>query len=228
MTIFEQIKEQVQMKDVALAYGFKMTKSGLINCPFHNDRNPSMRVDKRFYCFGCGASGDVIDFVSQYYGLSVMDAANKLIVDFDLHIEAHKSKNVPGRNSCRTFKKPDMESQVKKAFDAWVNQSIQILSEYHLMLIDWKQQYEPKNPEEEWHPLFVEALDKETMVEFILDGLSSKQKETQIEVYETYKKEVERIERRLGECKQGHDTEISDGFCDSRECNGIARRHTKR
>ena len=31
-------------------------------CPFHDDKNPSMKVDQRFHCFGCGADGDVIDF----------------------------------------------------------------------------------------------------------------------------------------------------------------------
>ena len=41
----------------------------MVCCPFHNDRTPSMKVDSRFYCFGCGASGDVIDFSALLHGL---------------------------------------------------------------------------------------------------------------------------------------------------------------
>ena len=41
----------------------------MIACPFHNDRTPSMKVDKRFHCFGCGADGDAVDFVSRLFEL---------------------------------------------------------------------------------------------------------------------------------------------------------------
>ena len=32
-------------------------------CPFHDDRHPSMKVDRRFHCFACQGDGDVIDFI---------------------------------------------------------------------------------------------------------------------------------------------------------------------
>ena len=50
-------------------------------CPFHNEKTPSFTVeeDKQFYhCFGCGASGDVITFVSEYENVEFIDAANML------------------------------------------------------------------------------------------------------------------------------------------------------
>ena len=37
-------------------------------CPFHDDRHPSMKVDRRFHCFGCQADGDVIDFTARLFG----------------------------------------------------------------------------------------------------------------------------------------------------------------
>ena len=49
-------------------------------CPFHNDRTPSMKVDSRFYCFGCGASGDVIDFAALLHGLGKREAAVKMCI----------------------------------------------------------------------------------------------------------------------------------------------------
>ena len=47
-------------------------------CPFHDDKHPSMKVDRRFHCFACQADGDVIDFTSRLFGLSSKEAALKL------------------------------------------------------------------------------------------------------------------------------------------------------
>ena len=56
----------------------------MIRCPFHADRNPSMKVDSRFHCFGCGADGDVIDFTAKLFQLSLLQAVEKLAADFGL------------------------------------------------------------------------------------------------------------------------------------------------
>ena len=53
-------------------------------CPFHDDKNPSMKVDQRFHCFGCGKDGDVIDFTAKLFDLSPKEAAEKLAQDFGL------------------------------------------------------------------------------------------------------------------------------------------------
>lgn len=50
-------------------------------CPFHADRSPSFTIfagGERFYCFGCGASGDVIDYVSRLHGWGMVEAARAL------------------------------------------------------------------------------------------------------------------------------------------------------
>jgi DNA primase len=50
-------------------------------CPFHDDQNPSLVVypeTRSFYCFGCGASGDVIDFVRRIGGLGFRAALERL------------------------------------------------------------------------------------------------------------------------------------------------------
>ena len=50
-------------------------------CPFHADRSPSFTIfsgGERFHCFGCGASGDVLDFVQRAYGVSLTEAARML------------------------------------------------------------------------------------------------------------------------------------------------------
>lgn len=53
-------------------------------CPFHADRSPSFTIfdnGRRFHCFGCGASGDVLDFVQRVYDVTLLDAARMLGVD---------------------------------------------------------------------------------------------------------------------------------------------------
>ncbi len=49
-------------------------------CPFHTEKTPSFFVfqDIRFKCFGCGESGDVIDFIQKMYGLSFKGALKHL------------------------------------------------------------------------------------------------------------------------------------------------------
>ena len=77
MNVFEAVKQTVTTRQAAESYGIHVNRAGKANCPFHNDRTPSMKVDKRFHCFGCGADGDVIDFTAQLYGVDVKSAAEK-------------------------------------------------------------------------------------------------------------------------------------------------------
>ena len=60
MSIFQSVKESVTARQAAEQYGLKVNRNGMVCCPFHKDRHPSMKVEKGFYCFACGAKGDVI------------------------------------------------------------------------------------------------------------------------------------------------------------------------
>ena len=71
MNLFETVKSAVTVKQAAEYYGCKVNRGDMICCPFHDDRHPSMKLNRDyFYCFGCGATGDVIDFVARLFGLS--------------------------------------------------------------------------------------------------------------------------------------------------------------
>ena len=82
--LFEIVKLNITTRQAAETYGFQPNRSSMICCPFHTDRNPSMKVDSRFHCFGCGADGDVIDFTAKLFQLSLRRAAEKLVADFGL------------------------------------------------------------------------------------------------------------------------------------------------
>ena len=83
MNLFETVKSAVTVKQAAEHYGCKVNRGDMICCPFHDDLHPSMKLNRDyFYCFGCGATGDVIDFVARLFGLSSYEAAKKLAYDF--------------------------------------------------------------------------------------------------------------------------------------------------
>lgn len=80
--VFEAVKQAVPTRQAAESYGVQVGKNGMACCPFHDDKHPSMKVDRRFHCFGCQADGDVIDFTARLFGLSSKEAALKLAEDF--------------------------------------------------------------------------------------------------------------------------------------------------
>ena len=87
MNLFEAVKQSVTTRQAAFAYGISVGRNGMVCCPFHDDRHPSMKVDRRFHCFACQADGDVIDFTSRLFGLSSKEAALKLAGDFSISFD---------------------------------------------------------------------------------------------------------------------------------------------
>lgn len=77
--IYSQIKEQVSTRAVAEHYGYKVSRNGMMCCPFHKDKTPSMKVDQNFICFGCQEKGDVIDFAAKLFGLPPYEAAGNAL-----------------------------------------------------------------------------------------------------------------------------------------------------
>ena len=112
----------------------------MICCPFHADRNPSMKVDFRFHCFGCGADGDVIDFTAKLFQLSLRQAAEKLASDF-------------GLSATDNFQPTSLQAGGKTA-EAMKEQFYKILCGYRSLLADWRITYAPQNPEETTTSLF--------------------------------------------------------------------------
>ena len=86
--IYDRIKEAVCLDDALRMYGCDPGRNGMTRCPFHGeDKHPSMNIRNGFYfCHTCGAHGDVIGFVGQYFGLRPSAAAVKLNNDFHLGI----------------------------------------------------------------------------------------------------------------------------------------------
>ena len=90
MNVFEAVKQSVTTRQAAEHYGIRVGRNGMACCPFHNDKTPSMKLDRRYHCFGCGADGDVIDFAAALYGLGKKEAAAQVARDFGLAYEDWK------------------------------------------------------------------------------------------------------------------------------------------
>ena len=165
MRIFEIVKENVNLREAAELYGIDVNRYGKALCPFHNDRHPSLYVaDDHYHCFACGEHGDVIDFVSKLFQLSLYDAAQKLAADF------HLSPDKPPSAAALHAKRIRTEAQQLKANERLC---FSVLSDYARVLRDWKVQYAPQSPAEAPDERFVEACHKLDEVEYYLDILTS-------------------------------------------------------
>lgn len=84
-----------QIKLGVLSFHLVSDMTEEICCPFHQDKQPSMKVDDRYYCFSCHQTGDVIDFVGRLFGLTPYQAALKLAEDFSLHPSPSNAAALP-------------------------------------------------------------------------------------------------------------------------------------
>ena len=88
----ENLKNQINIVDViGQVVPLKRAGSNFKGlCPFHREKTPSFVVSEQkqyFTCFGCGASGDAIEFVKRYYNMEFPDAVEKLAEDNGITLE---------------------------------------------------------------------------------------------------------------------------------------------
>ena len=186
-SVFEVVKQSVTAKEAAEHYGIAVGRGGMACCPFHDDRHPSMKVDTRFHCFGCGADGDVIDFTARLYDLSPKEAAEKLALDFGL---AYDSQAPPRRRYVR--QKTEAQKLKEKREHGW-----RVLTDYYHLLRKWETDYSPKTPDEDPHPRFVEAIQKKDYMGYLLDTFLDSSTEARDQWIAEHAAEISAIEGRV-------------------------------
>ena len=186
-SVFEVVKQSVTVREAAELYGIAVGRSGMACCPFHDDRHPSMKVDARFHCFGCGADGDVIDFTARLYDLSPKEAAEKLAQDFGL---SYDSKAPPRRSYVR--QKSEAQVRKEKREHGW-----RVLTDYYHLLRKWEADYSPKMPDEDPHPRFLEAIQKKDYMGYLLDTFLDSSTEEQDQWIAEHTAEISAIEGRV-------------------------------
>lgn len=189
MNIFETVKQSVTTRQAAERYGIRVERNGMCRCPFHDDSTPSMKLDRRYYCFGCGATGDVIDFVSQLRGIGSKEAAILLAQDFA----------IPYEDSAGKTNRPRQQNTDEQNYQHMERYCSRVLLDYDQLLCRWKEDYAPQTPENGYHPRFVEALQKLSLVKYLLDELLCGDIQARASVVIEYGEEVRKIEQRMAE-----------------------------
>ena len=154
MNQFERVKAAVPLRQAAETYGLTVSRNGMTCCPFHEDRHPSMKLNEDyFFCFGCGASGDVIDFTARLFGISLKDASEKLTADFGISADI---KPIAIRQNPSRLE----ELRCRRALTAYLH-----------LLKEWKTRYAPNTPEDSLDDRFVESCQQYDRIAGLLEML---------------------------------------------------------
>lgn len=158
MNLFDTVKATVHPRMAAERYGLPIRQGSMVCCPFHDDRTPSMKLNEDyFYCFGCGAHGDVIALTAQLFDLPPAEAAKKLAADF----------GIAGQKPSILAKLQRGNSQVETE-----RRCFRVLGDYLRILQDWKMHCAPQSPEDAIDPRYAEACHMLERIENMLDILA--------------------------------------------------------
>ena len=158
MNLFDTVKAAVTPRMAAERYGLPIQQGSMVCCPFHADRTPSMKLNEDyFYCFGCGATGDVIDLAARLFDLSKYEAVQKLAADFGISGE-----------------KPSVLAKLKrgKTQAEAERHCFRVLRDYFGILQDWKEHCAPQSPENPIDPRYAEACHMLERIGNMLDILA--------------------------------------------------------
>ena len=161
MKLFQNVKYGVSCREAVERYGVSVNRQGKALCPFHNDRHPSLYVaDNHYFCFACGAHGDVIDFAADFFDLPLYEAAQRLAADFGIDTDRPPTKKILEKRRQQTEAQQLTENE-RLCFS--------VLSDYARVLREWKLRYAPQSSDETVHARFTEACHKLDETEYYLD-----------------------------------------------------------
>ncbi len=190
--IFDAVKETVPVPLAAERYGLTANRSGMVRCPFHDDHTPSLKLNEDyFYCFGCGAGGDVVSLTARLFDLRPYEAASKLAVDFDVDVPA----TAPPDGSLNRFRSDLLRCQ-------------RLLDEYLNLLVAWKERYRPRDECVEPDERYVEACHMIESVDYMASVLAAGTLEQRIRTVERLMAngKMDQLEERLTRLIQEENT----------------------
>ena len=129
MSLSSEVKAKLDIVDFMRADGLQLKHEGIdrysCSCPFHSEKTPSFKVDssfQRFKCFGCGATGDVIEYFAKQNTLDYK-AATLLLAD-KLGIKVDESKK-------EDYSKQKRMLELAKDLEDFYKSEFTKLSEFH-------------------------------------------------------------------------------------------------
>ncbi len=186
--IFEAVRAAVPVPLAAERYSLKANHAGMVSCPFHDDHKPSLKLNEDyFYCFGCGAGGDVVELTRRLFDLHPYEAASMLAVDFGVDVPA----TAPPDGSLNRFRSDLLRCQ-------------QVLDEYLNLLIRWQRDYAPRAPDDKTDDRYVEACQMLEPMDYMASMLASGTLEQRIRTVERLMADgkMNQLEERLNRIKE--------------------------
>jgi len=165
--IAADIKRLVSVRQAAEHYGFTPDRAGYICCPFHAEKTASLKLyddEGGFCCFGCGARGSVIDFVMKLFDIGFRQAILRLDMDFSLNLTGARPDHTA---RSRILEERRREQERRRNLEA----EIRALSAEHLRLHQNMMRRRPSGPEEDFDPLYAEAVKRLPVVQYYLEAL---------------------------------------------------------
>ncbi len=156
----QEIKERLSLPEAVACYGLE-PRRGYLHCPFHSgDRTPSLRLypNDSFYCFGCGAHGDVIDFVAGMEEKSKGETIKMLAAELGLDHQEVQPSDYAMRLRRERLKR-EREKEKRWEQDAALALTAQ-LREYHELMSAGEES-----------DAFFEALQNVGRIEFLMEQL---------------------------------------------------------
>ena len=178
MNIFEEVKRRLTMREAAERYGHTPNRKGFICCPFHEEKTPSCKVDDNgFYCFGCGAHGDIIEFVRRLKGYTKpIEAAQELATLLGISIQNDWKPAKPSPVTPETV----TPAQMRQHLQQWQQQTFRELLEARNELDEVLKSYKQGHEDARFHA----ALAIRTEIMYILDELAAPTEPELISIYE--------------------------------------------
>ena len=186
--IFEAVREAVPVPLAAERYGLKANRAGMVCCPFHDDHKPSLKLNEDyFYCFGCGAGGDVVELTRRRFDLRPYEAANKLAVDFGVDVPA----TAPPDGSLNRCLSDLLRCQ-------------QVLDESLNLLIRWQRKYAPRSPDDTLDDRYVEVCQMLEPMDYMASVLAAGTLEQRIRAVDRLMADgkMDQLEERLNRIKE--------------------------
>lgn len=162
----EQVKSAINMPQLLAGYGFQFgQRSKSMCCPFHREKTASFTIyEDHFHCFGCGAHGDIIRFVREYFNLTFSQAILKICSDFGINADLKQSRLPRGEaekiRKQREQEKFEKDKRNKEYFDKAAE-----FRQVQRDLID----YCPKNEFDFVHERYIQALHKFEYLKYWLE-----------------------------------------------------------
>lgn len=179
MNKIKEVKELVNIIDVANLLDLKLNRAHFCKCPFHTENTASLSISEKkqvWKCFGCGKGGDVISLVSELLNINAYQAAKYINDNLGLGLD------FKGKNDEIKINRYKQKQIAKQQFKNWENRSFQILCDsIHKMN-------------------FIEQDQELSTIDYYLEAFIYGTDEEKIELYKdsSFRKKVDQLAKRYG------------------------------